>query len=168
MNTDELLNIFRNENIEFKLHNHKALYTVEDSVKMRGSIDGAHSKNLFLKNKKNQFFLFSCLESTAVDLKRLKITLNLGNISFANAEYLKQILNVEPGAVTPYGLLNDIDNKTNFFLDSKILEYEKVSFHPLINTMTVTLNTQDFINFIKKNNKLVKIFNFDNYALVDE
>ena len=168
MDTKNLLNNFKKENIEFKIYNHMALNTVEDSVKMRGEISGGHTKNLFLKNKKNEFFLFSCLENTTVDLKKLKIILNLGNISFANETYLEQILKVRPGAVTPYGLLNDIDNKTKFFLDFKILECEKINFHPLVNTMTVTLKTKDFINFIKKNNKLVKILNFDNYTLIDE
>ena len=57
MDTKNLLNNFKKENIEFKIYNHMALNTVEDSVKMRGEISGGHTKNLFLKNKKNEFFL---------------------------------------------------------------------------------------------------------------
>jgi len=167
MNTDELLNSLKKEKVEFVPHIHAALNTVEDSINLRGQIEGGHTKNLFLKNKKDEFFLFSCLESTIIDLKKLKTTLNLGNISFANEVYLKEILKVRPGAVTPFGLLNDIENKTKFFLDLKIIEHEKINFHPLVNTMTITLNTKDFIKFIKKNNRLVKILNFDNYTIID-
>jgi len=94
--------------------------------------------------------------------------LDLGNISFAQNLYLTKILGVKPGSVTPFGLINDQENETKFFLDKKILCYNKVNFHPLINTSTISLNTKDFLLFMKKNNKLVNIFNFDNYTLENE
>ena len=164
----DLLLQFTENNIEFDIYDHDALYTVEDSIKLRGKIEGAHTKNLFLKNKKNNFFLFSCIESTIVDLKKLKNVLNLGNISFAKDLYLENILGVKPGSVTPFGLINDKENKVSFFLDKNILKHTKVNFHPLINTSTVSLCVVDFLSFMKKNNKLVNIFNFDNYTLVNE
>ena len=89
-----------------------------------------------------------------VDLKKLKNVLNLGNISFARDLYLENILGVEPGSVTPFGLINDKENKVSFFLDKNILNHIKVNFHPLINTSTVSLCVVDFLSFMKKN-KLV-------------
>ncbi|MBO6465364.1 MAG: hypothetical protein HVK43_01970, partial [Pelagibacteraceae bacterium] len=127
-----------------------------------------HTKNLFLKNKKNKFFLFSCQESTIVDLKQLNKELNLGNISFAKDLYLKNILGVKPGSVTPFGLINDQNNEIKFFLDKKILYHKKVNFHPLVNTSTISLDIKDFLLFMKKNNKLVNIINFDNYTIENE
>ena len=118
--------------------------------------------------RKNNFFLFSCQESTIIDLKQLKKTLNLGNISFAGGLYLKNILGVKPGSVTPFGLINDQNNEIKFFLDKKILYHKKVNFHPLVNTSTVSLDTKGFLLFMKKNNKLVNIFNFDNYTIENE
>ena len=165
MKKNGLLEIFLNQKIDYKIHDHPPLNTVEESKKLRGEIEGAHTKNLFLKNKKNNFFLFSCVESSVIDLKKLRKVLDLGNISFAKNEYLKNKLGVEPGAVTPFGLLNNSQNDILFFLDKKILKYEKVSFHPLENTSTVTMLSKDFLNFMKINNKLVNIFNFDNYRL---
>ena len=168
MNKLDLLTMLSRHNIKYDVYEHHALHTVEESKKLRGKIEGIHTKNLFLKNKKNKFFLFSCQESTIVDLKQLKKVLNLGNISFAGGLYLKNILGVKPGSVTPFGLINDQNNEIKFFLDKKILSHNKVNFHPLINTSTVSLNTGDFLRFMKKNNKLVNIFNFDNYTLENE
>ena len=114
----------------------------------------------------DQFFLFSCLETTLIDLKKLKKQLNIGNISFAKNEFLKSLLGVKPGAVTPFGLINDVKNEVNYYLDKNIIHYKQVNFHPLVNTSTVTLETKDFLKFMKANNKLVNIYNFDNYTLV--
>ena len=90
------------------------------------------------------------------------------NISFARDFYLMNLLGVKPGSVTPFGLINDQNNEVKFFLDKKILHHKKVNFHPLINTSTVSLGTKDFVLFMKKNNKLVNIFNFDNYTIDNE
>ena len=155
-------------NIKYDVYDHPSLYTVEESKKLRGKIVGVHTKNLFLKNKKNNFFLFSCQESTIVDLKRLNKKLSLGNISFARDLYLKNLLGIKPGSVTPFGLINDQNNEIKFFLDKKILYHTKVNFHPLVNTSTVSLDIKDFLLFMKKNNKLVNIFNFDNYTIENE
>ena len=168
MNKLDLLTMLSRDNIKYDVYEHPSLHTVEESKKLRGKIEGIHTKNLFLKNKKNNFFLFSCQESTIVDLKQLKKTLNLGNISFARDLYLKNILGVKPGSVTPFGLINDQNNEIKFFLDKKILYHKKVNFHPLVNTSTVSLDIKDFLLFMKKNNKLVNIFNFDNYTIENE
>ncbi len=92
----------------------------------------------------------------------------MDNISFARDLYLKNILGVRPGSVTPFGLINDQNNEIKFFLDRKILYHNKVNFHPLVNTSTVSLDIKDFLLFLKKNNKLVNIFNFDNYTIENE
>ena len=55
-NSFELINLLKKENYNIDVHEHDPLFTVEDSKKLRGKINGAHSKNLFLKNKKNSFF----------------------------------------------------------------------------------------------------------------
>ena len=91
-----LIKLLDKNNCHYKLYNHPPLVTVKDSINMRGKINGGHTKNLFLKNKKNNFFLITCLENTMVDLKLLQKNLNLGNLSFAGAKYLKELLNVNP------------------------------------------------------------------------
>ena len=83
INKLDLLSKLSKENYKFSIYDHPPINTVVESKKLRGKIEGAHTKNLFLKNKKNDFFLFSCQESTIIDLKKLKKRLDLGNISFS-------------------------------------------------------------------------------------
>ena len=163
----ELLEKINAKGYIFQIHKHEALFTVEDSIHKRGFIKGAHTKNLFLKNKKNKFFLFSCIENTKIDLKKISKSLSLGNISFAKDQYLYSYLGVLPGSVTPFGLLNDKENEVEFYLDKNFLTEKTVNFHPLVNTLTLSLNLSDFINFLIENKKKVNIFDFDNYSLID-
>ena len=117
---NQLIKKLNDSRITFQLHEHEALFTVKDSEKKRGGIEGIHTKNLFLKNKKKEYFLFSCEENQSVDIKKLSKSLVLGNLSFAKEAALKEYLNITPGSVTPFGLLNDIENKVNFFLDNNL------------------------------------------------
>ena len=154
--------------ISFIVHDHSALHTVKESELKRGNITGLHTKNLFFKNKKNEYFLFSSIEDQKFDLKKISKILKLGNISFAKEERLDEILSVKAGSVTPFGLLNDKDRCVKFFLDSKIYESDIVNFHPLVNTSTITLKVNDLINFFTKNNIKVNIFDFKNNTIIKQ
>ena len=155
---DILLDKLNKKNILYTLHEHEALNTVNDSIEKRGSINGAHSKNLFLKNKKNKFFLISCEESEKINLKNISKSLNLGNVSFGNEEYLYKLLGIKPGSVSPFALLNDKNNVVNFFLEKKLHDSEFINFHPLQNTETITIDTNNFIELMIENGKKIHIF----------
>jgi len=157
-NSLELIELLKKENKDIEVHQHEALFTVEDSRELRGSMNGAHSKNLFLKNKKNEFFLLSCEETDKIDLKKISKSLKLGNVSFAKQEYLKKYLKIKPGSVSPFALLNDSDNFVNFYLEQNLYESEFVNFHPLINTFTITIKTNKFIKFMIENRIKIHIF----------
>ena len=162
-----LLKLLNETNIDYSLYNHPPLFTVNDSTKFRGDIGGAHTKNLFLKDKKKKFYLFSCLESTKIDLKFLRKRMNLNNLSFAGEKYLYELLNVKPGAVSPFGLLNDTEKKINFYLDLKLDSLNSFNFHPLDNTATINIKRGDFYKLLKINNIIVNLFNFETYATYD-
>ena len=157
-NSLELIELLKKRKYEIEVHQHDALFTVEDSKKIRGKIDGAHSKNLFLKNKKNKFFLLTCEEGDKIDLKRISKSLELGNISFAKQEYLEHYLKIKPGSVSPFALLNDDDFFVNFYLEKTLYESKFVNFHPLLNTFTITIETNNFLEFLIVNNKKIHIF----------
>ena len=159
----ELLSI---KNKDFQIHDHDPLFTVEDSENLRGEIKGAHTKNLFLKNKKNNFFLFSCDENAQVNLKKFSKSINGNNLSFAKEEYLVKYLGIKPGSVSPFALLNDTKNEVIFYLDEKLAKSEKINFHPLINTTTISLKTMDFLSFMQVNNKKVNIFSLESYSVI--
>ena len=156
-NSLELIELLKKEKYEIEIHQHDPLFTVEDSKKLRGKINGAHSKNLFLKNKKNEFFLLSCEEADKINLKKISKSLELGNVSFAKQEYLEKYLKIKPGSVSPFALLND-DDFVNFYLEQTLYESKFVNFHPLVNTLTITIETDKFIDFMIENNKKIHIF----------
>lgn len=158
LNSQRLIDLLKNAKFNIEVHKHEALFTVQDSKKFRGKIRGAHSKNLFLKNKKNEFFLLSCEESDRIDLKKISKLLGLGNISFAREKYLNQYLKIKPGSVSPFALLNDDSGQVNFYLEKTLHESKHINFHPLINTLTITIGTDKFIEFMIENNKKIHIF----------
>ena len=160
----ELLSV---KNVDFQIHEHDPLFTVEDSERLRGEIKGAHTKNLFLKNKKNNFFLISCDENAKVNLKQFSKSIDAKNLSFANARYLEQFLGILPGSVSPFALLNDKNNVVEFYFDEKLYNSEIINFHPLINTTTINIKTSEFIDFLLENNKKINIFSLDNYSIVN-
>ncbi len=161
----DLFELLRVKGLDFQIHNHEPLYTVEDSEKFRGKIKGSHTKNLFLKNKKNSFFLFSCDEKATVDLKLFSKSIDAKNLSFANESYLDKYLGIKPGSVSPFALLNDKNKEVNFYLDQKLYESEIINFHPLINTTTISIKMNDFINFILENEIKINIFSLNNYSI---
>ena len=161
----DLFELLRVKGLDFQIHNHEPLYTVEDSEKFRGKIKGSHTKNLFLKNKKNSFFLFSCDENANVDLKLFSKSIDAKNLSFANESYLDKYLGIKPGSVSPFALLNDKNKEVNFYLDQKLYESEIINFHPLINTTTISIKMNDFINFILENEIKINIFSLNNYSI---
>ena len=162
----ELIKLFSDKKYNYDLHHHQALFTVEDSNNFRGQIKGSHSKNLFLKNKKNKFYLFSCEEFTKINLKTISKSLGLGNVSFAKEEYLLKLLGIKPGSVNPFALLNNIENNIDLYLEDKMCESEYINFHPLTNRATVTIKSREFIEFMIENKKKIHIFSTSNETIV--
>tara|TARA_B100000579_G_C22589362_1_gene737299 strand:+ start:19 stop:558 length:540 start_codon:yes stop_codon:yes gene_type:complete len=162
----DLIEILKAKKYDFILHEHEPLFTVGESIELRGSIKGKHSKNLFLKNKKNNFFLISCEENDAVNLKKISKSLKLGNLSFAKEEYLLKYLGIKPGSVSPYALLNDKNNYVNFYLEKKLFESDLINFHPLLNNATITIKTKEFIKFMVENKKKIHIFSSEESVII--
>ncbi len=160
LSKEELIKLLDESNCDYEVKEHAPLFTVEDSKSLRGSILGAHSKNLFLKDAKGQFYLLSVEENTKVDLKKIMNFIGSKKLSFAKAEYLESILGIEPGSVSPFALINDVDKKVLFFFDKNFLNYEKLNFHPLVNTATVNIATSDMIKFIEEKHKPINYIDF--------
>jgi len=145
---EQLLQHLNDLGIAFSVTEHAAVFTVDEARTLRGEIPGGHCKNLFLKDKKGQLWLVVCLEDAQIDLKALPDRIGASRISFGKAELLIEVLGVEPGSVTPFALINDKGKNVSVVLDANMMEFEKVSYHPLINTATVTLSPADLLRFI--------------------
>jgi Ala-tRNA(Pro) deacylase len=133
--------------IAHKTVEHPPVFTVEEAKALRGELPGAHIKNLFLRNKKEEMWLVVALEDRAIDLKRLGDVLGAGRLSFGSADRLKRTLGVEPGSVTPLALANDEAKLVRLALDRGIAGGGPVNAHPLVNTMTTALAPEDLLRF---------------------
>ena len=129
---------------------HPPLHTVEDSRALRGDVGGAHAKNLFVKDKKGRLFLLVLAESAVVDLKRVHEKIGgQGRVSFGSADLLEEVWGVRPGAVTPFGAVNDHEGRVTVVLDADLMRRERLNFHPLVNTRTTGLASADLVAFLR-------------------
>lgn len=129
---------------------HPPLFTVEQSRQLRGQIPGAHTKNLFLRDKTYALYLIVALEDAEIELKSLHRRLGAtGRFSFGASDLLREVWGVEPGAVTPFGAINDADGRVTVVLDAAMMEHETLNYHPLVNTMTTAINHDDLIKFLE-------------------
>ena len=129
---------------------HPPLFTVEQSRALRGQIPGGHTKNLFLRDKKNNVYLVTAEEDANIDLKGLHRVLGAsGRFSFGSAELMMELLGVAPGSVTPLGVLHDTGARINVVLDAALMEHDTINCHPLVNTMTTSLTREGLIKFLE-------------------
>jgi Ala-tRNA(Pro) deacylase len=129
---------------------HPPLFTVEQSRNLRGTIPGGHTKNLFLKDKKDALFLVTAEEDAAIELKSLHRRLGAtGRFSFGSAELMLETLGVTPGAVTPFGAINDKSHRVTVVLDQGLMQHAVINAHPLTNTMTTSIGRDDLVTFLE-------------------
>ena len=128
---------------------HEAVFTVEESQSLRERLPGAHTKNLFLVDKDGRAALVVAKDDTRVDLKSVAKRLGIGRPSFGKPERLLELLGVTPGSVTPFALINDPEGRVAVAVDAALLAFAEVNFHPLENTATTKLATDDFLRFVR-------------------
>jgi len=137
---------------------HPPLFTVEQSRALRGQIPGGHTKNLFLRDKKNALYLVVAEEQAEIELKGLHRLLGAtGRFSFGSADLLREVLGVAPGAVTPFGAINDTENRVTVVLDATLMEHDVINCHPLANTMTTSIERDDLVKFLRSTEHIPRI-----------
>ncbi|MFB2551501.1 prolyl-tRNA synthetase associated domain-containing protein [Ensifer soli] len=129
---------------------HAPVFTVAESVALRDEIPGAHTKNLFLKDRKEQYFLLTVEEHATVDLKTVHTIIGAaGKISFGRPEKLMEYLGVIPGAVTAFGAINDTEGRVKIVVDADLMGSEIVNGHPLSNDATTSVAPADLLRFLE-------------------
>jgi Ala-tRNA(Pro) deacylase len=137
---------------------HPPLFTVEQSRTLRGQILGGHTKNLFLRDKKHALYLVVALEDAEIDLKSLHRLLGAtGRFSFGSADLLREVWGVEPGAVTPFGAINDAQGRVTVVLDAAMMEHATLNYHPLVNTITTAIARDDLVKFLESTGHMPQI-----------
>ncbi|NLC10913.1 MAG: prolyl-tRNA synthetase associated domain-containing protein [Firmicutes bacterium] len=137
--------------ISYKRYEHPPVYTVEEAEKYWEEIGGTHCKNLFLRDAKGKRHFLVVLEHTKkADLKKLAEQIVSDRLSFASDRRLEKYLGLEAGSVSPFGLINDSQKNVELILDADLKGKEQISFHPNVNTATISLSFNDFERFLKK------------------
>ncbi len=140
---------------------HEPAYTVDQAQHLRGELDGAHIKNLFLRDKKKNIWLVTVLEERDVDLKQLRGVLGAkGNLSFGSPDLLMECLGVIPGSVTPLGIVNDREGRVSVVLDKGVLDHALANVHPLRNDRTTQIASQDLLKLLEAENHPPLILDF--------
>lgn len=157
--------------IKHQTYRHDPVFTVEEAQTARisaaGGMPGAHTKNLFVRDKKKRRALVTIEESRKVDLASLADAIGLSRLSFGSADSLMEYLGVLPGSVTPFGLFNARrdDGSTPplvFAIDKALLEAEIVNIHPLHNAATTAISPDDLMTFLRACGYEPIIVDFDN------
>jgi len=147
---DELFSLLASLDIQVSTVRHPPLYTVAQSQALRGEIAGGHTKNLFLKDRKDAYYLLTVEEDAVVDLKQIHHLIGAsGKVSFGKPEALMELLGVTPGAVTAFGVVNDTEGKVKLFLDEVLMRHEVINAHPLTNEATTSIRAEDLVRFAR-------------------
>ena len=161
MDEQKVYDILGELKISYTKHEHPPVYTVDEAEQHWKNITGAHCKNLFLRNKKGKnHYLVIAKSEKRVNLKALTSRLGEDRLSFASPERMLRYLGLEPGAVSPFGLLNDRENAVVVVIDRDLKEASHVNFHPNVNTATVGITFTDFERFLSHCGNSIRYLSF--------
>jgi Ala-tRNA(Pro) deacylase len=146
---DDLFQRFKDLGITTTTLDHVPVFTVEEARKVHEDLPGGHCKNLFCKDEKGALWLIVCLEDARVDLKAAPTKIGSKRLTFGKPELLMEVLGVEPGSVTPFGLINDTTLRTNVILDAQMMTHDILNYHPLKNDASTSISSGDLLTFIK-------------------
>ena len=145
----EVLNYLTTHDIPYVLHTHPAVYNMQDAAAHYQNINGLPVKNLFLKDKKSGAYYLCILPGAKkLDFKKIESLLGSKAITFASAENLKNVMGLEPGSVSIFGVLNDPEGRVGIILDAEVHDASIVTFHPNTNTATIEITHDDLMKFL--------------------
>ena len=145
----ELLARLYEMGFETKTYTHEAVFTVEESEHVTAMFPGGHTKNLFVKDKKDNYFLIVAENHAQLPLNQLHRMIGASSrVSFGKPDKLMEYLGVEPGSVNAFAPLNDTTNRVKVVIDEPLLQYDRINCHPLTNTMTTTISREDLLAFL--------------------
>ena len=156
---ETVLNYLREHDIPFTNYNHPEGKTIEEAKQWWKDDGSVHCKNIFFRNHKGNRHYLVCFDSdhdlAIHDLEHLlKESLvsrglpSCGKLSFASPERMMKYLGLEPGSVSPFGLINDTENHVHLFLDENLQKADSLSFHPNDCRGTVVIKREDFERYL--------------------
>ena len=146
---DKLFEVLKRLGVDYTLHRHAPIFTVEEGEPLKAAIPGLHCRNLFVRDNKEKMFLVVAANETRIDLKKLSAVLGCGRLSFGSADRLWTYLGIRQGSVNPFCVVNDTQLQVRIILDQHMMQGAIVNYHPMDNAMTIGLSPQDLIRFIE-------------------
>ena len=147
---EKVLEILDELNIDYEIHEHPPVPTVEEALPHWNKIDATHCKNLFFRNHKgNRHYLVILRHDRLLNIRDLEQRLKQGKISFASPKRMEKYLDLSGGSVSVFGLINDLENHVHLFLDEALEKAEKITFHPNENTSTLVISRTSFLAFLE-------------------
>jgi Ala-tRNA(Pro) deacylase len=146
----ELYELFEQVSIQFEYHEHPPLATIEDAIIHWKNYNSGRCKNIFFRNHKGDRHYLVILEHLRhLSIHDLEKRLKQGKLTFASDKRLMKYLGLEPGSVSPFGLINDKAKLVHLFIDEKLKESDRLAFHPNINTASLVISRSDFLKFLE-------------------
>ena len=141
----------QSQGIEYSFYEHPEAPTIDIAREYWRKDGSKHCKNLFFRNHKgNRHYLVVFDAEQSMAIHDLEHRLHQGKLSFASPERMERYLGLQPGSVSPFGLINDTENHVHLFLDETLLEYPALSFHPNDNRATVVISQAEFAKYLEK------------------
>src|SRR5579863_4057449 len=132
--------------------------TVEEGKALSGQMAGTFTKNLLLKDKKGRLFIVVAHEDMVIDLKTLHSRIGAsGRVGFASPEQMRGVLGIDPGALTPFAIINDIEGLVTVVIDALLMGAKQLNFHPMVQTQSVGVSPADLRAFIESCGRMLKV-----------
>ena len=154
----DLLALLDRHAIVYQRHDHPPVYTVEEAERLVPVLPAAKTKNLFLRDPKGRRHFLVCAEADKhVDLKALAVILEVKRLSFGSARRLETYLGVIPGAVSIFGIINDLERRVEIVFDRSLWQQSAFQFHPLVNTSTLCIDRENLTRFVALTGHAIKV-----------
>ena len=137
--------------IAFDYYEHPEAPTIEIASRYYRGEGTTLCKNLFFRNHKgNRHYLVIMLSTSEMDIHSIEKQLHQGKLSFASPERMMKYLGVQPGSVSLFTLVNDVNHEVTLFIDENLKKAEKVAFHPNDNRASLVISNADMMKFIQQ------------------
>lgn len=132
--------------IDYCRIDHEELPTIEACKEVDEALGINICKNLLLCNRQEtEFYLLLMPGEKKFSTKDLSKQLEVARLSFAKGEYMEQFLDITPGSLSVFGLMNDKENRVRLIIDKDVTKEEYFAAHPCINTSSLKISFRELV-----------------------
>lgn len=143
---DKLIEQLNFLNIQYQILDHEVITTMEQGMEIMKKLQGVVPVNIFLKDKKDNYYLMIKNMNNKMKINEIGKKLNIKDLQSVKSDMMQEVLQVPSGCVTVFALVNA---KFTILIDEMIPKDGLINFHPLVNNKTMTISYDDMIKFIK-------------------